>query len=97
VLLIVSDKVLDGRTDSLALETVDVGSSDQTRKGRVLRERLESSSTERRSLDVDSGGEEADCISSFRLFGKQSTSLFSEGFGKGCSDTCSIGEGGCGG
>jgi hypothetical protein len=55
VFLIVSDKVLDGRTDSLALETVDVGSSDQTRKGRVLRERLESSSTERRSLDVDSG------------------------------------------
>lgn len=96
VLLIVTDKVLDGSTNSLALKTVDVGSGNLTRVGRVFRERFESSTTEGRSLDVDGRGKEADCVSGLGLFGQQFTSLFGKGLGKGSSDTGGIGECGSG-
>jgi len=70
VFLIVSDKVLDGSTDSLALETVDVGSSDLTGQSGVFGEGLESSSTKRRSLDIDGWSQEADGVSGLGLLGK---------------------------
>jgi hypothetical protein len=83
VLLVVTDKVLDGGTDVLGLQTVDVGCGDQTRVSGVFGEGLERSTTEGRSLDVDSWGEEADGVSGLGLGGEESTGLVGELLGEG--------------
>ena len=97
MLLIVSDKVLDGSTDALALETVDVGGSNLTGQSGIFGEGFESSSTERRSLNVDGGGQEADGVSGLGFVGKESTGIFGKRLGESGSDTGRIGKGRGGG
>jgi hypothetical protein len=70
VLLVVTDKVLNGSTDALPLKSVDVRCSDQTGKSGVFRKGFESSTSEGRSLDIDRRSQETDCVSGFSLVGK---------------------------
>lgn len=97
MLLIVSDKVLDGSRDTVALETVDVRGRDQSRESWVFREGFESTSTERGSLDVDSGSEQADGITGLGLGSEQTSGVLGEGLGEGGSNTGGIRESRCGG
>lgn len=97
VLLVVTDKVLDGGTDALALQTVDVGGSDRTGKRGVFGKGLESSTTKRRSLDVDCRGKKTDGVSRLGLGGEQSTGILGEGLREGGSDTGRVRQSGRGG
>ena len=97
VLLVVGDKVLDRSRDALGLETVHIRSGNQTRVRGVFRERLEGSTTNGRTLDVDRWREEADGVSRLGLGGQKGASLRDEFGVKRGADGSGVGQGGCGG